>query len=731
MDYSIVIGAIVAITIILLSIYLQLQRKRTISKPLCLQVSDITSDSVSLKWIKPTQGGNLVTSYTIYYRTSDDSQWQSKWTSTEERVKANGLNPLTCYSFKVRPECGRRHGEESDFIEQIETRPKYPGKPRSKPVSSHVTRKSIVLSWGEPKYGADLVKQHTILYRPIQSSSGGWKKLIVEGNSQSAVIDNLDSETEYSFKVCYEGDAGSSPESDLSDPIKTDIKALSERIKEQSELMSTNGSSPKIYKLPTKYIEGQKYMFGDGPSKNINEKVLMLVGATGSGKTTLLNAIANYILGVRLEDNFRFKVDITDHAQANAYTFHPMNGSVLSYTLTIVDTPGFDNGGDDKRNKATVHQLYNLLSDQGVQGISCLNGVAIVTKSSSTPAQRRTFDSILSVFGKNVSSNMFLMITFAGDHNEAPPVISTAKQAGIPYDGNFYTFDNSTLFSKLDNSNQNSTKLNWVTSLQAFFDSFGKTEAVAMQLTKDVLTEWQRLETTIQELQDCLVSGCKKYSEFNEAKIVLADQESEMERNRNYSYKVTRNKNETIGVSSGEMALNCHQCFVTCQYPCDYNEQSLDDSPCPNCPSKCPMKSHRLQGVRYKISKVEEIQTNEERKQKFLKAEEGCVQTTDTINRLKKELSDIQQDIGAKIHCAREYKQHLDDIALKSSNLTETDQIKSMIQSEKTGESDGYSDRIAVLKEKKTARLLVQLDNENSIPPKEFSKDWWATYLYL
>jgi hypothetical protein len=414
-EYSIAIVVIVVTTIVLLSIYLQLRRKRTISKPLCLQVSDVTCDSVSLKWSKPTHGGNLVTSYSVYYRTSDDSQWQSGWTSTEERVKATGLTPKICYHFKVRPECGRRHGKESDVTDPVETNPIYPGKPRSKPMASLVTHKSITLSWGAPEYGDDLVRKHTILYRPTKNCSEDWKKLTMKGNSQSAVIDDLDPDTEYSFKVCYEGDTGSSLESDLSDQIKTDIKALLERIKEQSELVSTNGSCPEVYKLPVKYLGGQKYMLGERPTKNADEKVLMLVGATGAGKTTILNSIVNYILGVRLEDNLRFKVDIANHDQASAYTFHPMDGSQLSYTLTVIDTPGFDNGKDDKRDKATVDQLYNLLSVPGEQGIPCLNGVVIVAQSSSIPAQKCIFDSILSVLGKNISSSMFLMITFSGE----------------------------------------------------------------------------------------------------------------------------------------------------------------------------------------------------------------------------------------------------------------------------------------------------------------------------
>lgn len=38
----------------------------------------------------------------------------------------------------------------------------------------------------------------------------------------------------------------------------------------------------------------------------MDEKTIMLVGATGSGKSTLVDGIVNYVMGVSFDDPFRF-----------------------------------------------------------------------------------------------------------------------------------------------------------------------------------------------------------------------------------------------------------------------------------------------------------------------------------------------------------------------------------------------------------------------------------------
>ena len=184
--------------------------------------------------------------------------------------------------------------------------------------------------------------------------------------------------------------------------------------------MNSEGSLPEIYVLPmtavTQKTEGghkiSKCVIGT-PPKLSKEKVLMLVGATGSGKTTLLNCIANYVLGIRFEDNFRFKIKSDEdgsnqaHSQTSsitAYTFYPMEGSKISYSLTVIDTPGFGDTKGITRDKEIVTQIRSFFRQK--ECIKSIISMELVLSSLArlTPTQKYIFDSILGIFGENISS---------------------------------------------------------------------------------------------------------------------------------------------------------------------------------------------------------------------------------------------------------------------------------------------------------------------------------------
>ena len=101
------------------------------------------------------------------------------------------------------------------------------------------------------------------------------------------------------------------------------------------------------------------------------EKVLMVVGVTGAGKTTLINGMVNYILGVEWKDDFRFKLITEERKESQgysqtrditAYTFHPMKGSAVPYTFTVIDTPGFGGTEGLKRDKKITEQIKEFFS---------------------------------------------------------------------------------------------------------------------------------------------------------------------------------------------------------------------------------------------------------------------------------------------------------------------------------------------------------------------------------
>ena len=753
-NHAITIGVAIALIVVALtSIILFCQRRKKIGEPTNLELSNIDYDSVTLEWTRPKEGGRHVTLYTILCRSSDDptDQWQSKMITSKEKVKITNLTHHTTYLFKVRPECGNWYGKESDVSNEIKTKPKYPGKPSHKPVATRVNQNSVCLTWGEPEFGADQVVRHIVSYRSAVGDQDWWKKVVVEGNFHINVIDKLEPETKYFFKVCPESKFGLGPESDLSDEIKTD-KVLSKRIKEISQRVSPDTSSPERYNLKMKkYAKGMRCVLGEPSSNLADEKVLMLVGATGVGKTTLLNSIVNYILGVKLDDDFRFQLDLkTSVSQAQsqtskvtAYTFYPMDGSRLSYPLTIIDTPGFGDTRGIAFDKLILKQILEIVSIEKEHSIKHFDGVGIVIQAPLahlTQTQKYIFASILKVFGINVVSNMFLMVTFADGQD--PPVLNAVKEANIPY-GIFFKFNNSALFAKPDTGGV--TQLYWnmgMESFNIFFSDFESIKPVSVLMTREVLKERLHLELLVEGLHEKINSGLDKIDALQIEGKLLKEKEEEMKLNENFTYNVTTTKQKQVNLpqESNQIVLNCRNCFTTCHFPCERKDDDIYNcivmdchdpnvARCTICPSSCTWNMHNLQGFHYESVKQVETRTAKTLKARYDKAKGHHEEAKSTIAILEEDLSQMQQDVMIKIKNARKCKERLTEIALEPETLTEADYIDILIEAEKNEKSEGFIKRIEALQELKSAgKLLAQLNKEDNMPPKEFTKDWWTNF---
>ena len=527
---------------------------------------------------------------------------------------------------------------------------------------------------------------------------------------------------------------------------------------------------PCVYKLPVHEVmkddthQISKCHIGKPSPSSSPEKVIMVLGATGSGKSTLVNGMVNYVLGVEWNDDFRFKL-ITDeaggksqaHSQTQvitAYTLHRMEGSRVPYTLTIIDTPGFGDTRGLKRDREITAQIKEFFSIPGDNGIDHLDGIGFVTQASLarlTPTQQYIFDSILSTFGNDIKSNIFMMITFA-DGNK-PPVMDAIKAGNIPF-AKAFKFNNSALYTTADSAemgedddededDENFAEMFWkmgLKSFKGFFTNFGKVQSVSLLLTREVLKERQNLEVNIQGLQTKVKNGLSQIDVLHQEQLILKTREAEMAANKNFKYKVKVPKTKRVDLSGQRVYVtNCLNCNFTCHYPCGIanNEDKsgcaamnryASDATCTVCPCRGHWTKHVNNPYRFEEYEEEEERTIEDLKKRYKDAESGKNEKETMVANMEKHLEFLYTKVLEMVQEVKRSLNRLDEIALKANPLTEVEYIELLIESEKQQAKDGYQQRIQYYEEVKKQANLVRTVKAGGIPDdqtQKSSKYWW------
>lgn len=120
------------------------------------------------------------------------------------------------------------------------------------------------------------------------------------------------------------------------------------------------------------------------------------------------------------------------------YKIFPQKGSRLNYTLNIIDTPGFGDTRGIQRDQVTIDQIRHLFSEKGEKGVLFIDAVCFIVMAPEarlTVSQKYIFSSIMSLFGKDIESNICTLITFAD--GAEPPVLASLKEANLPFGSNF------------------------------------------------------------------------------------------------------------------------------------------------------------------------------------------------------------------------------------------------------------------------------------------------------
>lgn len=186
-----------------------------------------------------------------------------------------------------------------------------------------------------------------------------------------------------------------------------------------------------------------------------------------------------------------------------------------------------------------------------------------------TVVQKYIFSSIMSLFGKDIESNICTLITFADCGK--PLVIVSLKESNLPF-GLTFNFNNSALFPKnkgLTHSTLSQTF--WeigCSSFDRFFRQIQQLETRSLCQTKNVLDEREQLKTVISNIRPQISAGLSKLSELQQQLDIFKRYQNEMKDNQNFEYEVNEIKQEMIHLPKGQNTTICLECNFTCHENC-------------------------------------------------------------------------------------------------------------------------------------------------------------------
>lgn len=464
----------------------------------------------------------------------------------------------------------------------------------------------------------------------------------------------------------------------------------------------------------------RRYTFGKNSTKE--NKTIMMIGERDAGKTTLINSLINYILGVKWEDDVRFM--LIDNicrkfmatmltSQVTVYKINHMDGFQVPYSLTIVDTPDFGNMTGIEQDKINTAQIEEFFSAPG--GIDCIDAVCFVVQASHahlTIQEKYVFDSIFSIFGKDMAENIMVMVIFAD--GEEPLVLEAIKVSEFPFSTDesgeplHFKFNNSAVFAYKNKSTDDENQMFWnlgFSSMENFFTSLNKMETKSLTLTREVLKERRQLKMFLQSLRPQIIAHLTKLDELKKTRAALEQHKAEMEAKKDFVYEIEVTVPKQIENTTGYYLTNCQICQYTCEdkslFGNDWNKHMckvMKDGWCTVCPGKCVWYAHISQKYKWEYVTEKRKKTYQDFKERY-EAAHGEVMTKEKIfEKLEYDLEVVQKIVIGLLE-KFQHLERLQEIALKPNPLSTPDYIDLMIESEKQEAKPGFRDRIQSLME--------------------------------
>uniref|UniRef100_A0A914W2Z8 Fibronectin type-III domain-containing protein n=1 Tax=Plectus sambesii TaxID=2011161 RepID=A0A914W2Z8_9BILA len=425
---------------------------------------------------------------------------------------------------------------------------------------------------------------------------------------RTSTIDGLEEDSEYQFGIVPLCEYGIRlPACEFSEPFKikkedsvqqSDVSvSLPE---EQKSALPPSVAPAEIIRVEKKLREEKNgtrwFTVGEKADESLPEKVLLVVGGTGCGKSTLINALANYLNNVQFEDAFRYHV-ITEQDEleesgtslagrsktkfVSAYEFGAARD--LPYRLTVVDTPGFGDTEGVEKDRRTVGYIKEWFSQKKKK----ISAVCIVIKYNETrikPQVQYELHSVISLFGKDVEMNVFMLFTFCD--GSTPPTIAALKEMNLPVRNATFNINSSsvlTLPSERKEENEDDlfiAKHYWKMSMQSFEQFFNELKAVKDETLSVSLTVLRK-----REILDTLVRQIPIYVKRIGFLVDIIEQVKNKREEIDGGHRVKFQLDELIAVEEkkkdeNQKSNNCHECKMTCHKDCGVLDPLTERNSC-------------------------------------------------------------------------------------------------------------------------------------------------------
>ena len=542
----------------------------------------------------------------------------------------------------------------------------------------------------------------------------------------------------------------------LSEILKDDKVYMKSNESLKTSLPVTIPEKKKNQPIPGSKLIGKKgdldiYLYPKidfNDSEKVKAVIFMVVGQTGCGKTTLLNSFINYLLGIEIEDDFRYEIihesfgtsqSISQTSEVTVYNIKGINGLP---PIQIIDTPGFGDTRGIKQDMIITSKIEKTFKEQ----LNNLNAICFVAQSSNatrlTSNQKYIFTSVLDLFGEDVKENFIAMLTFCD--GGFPQVVASLEDPNcvfstvIPHIKKpwFYKFNNSAIFSS--NREDEFTKMFFklgMKSFEEFTQKLIKLPRKSLTQSKQVLEERNRLEKCVEILTIKLRAGLDKVEYIKGILKMVSSLKGDLNDSKNFTKVIKTPKIRQVPVPPGNYMTTCMICSTTCHKYCCIADDGdkrgcacISGDYCIRCKNKCHWTQHKNRPYYYEDYMAEETITLTELKQKYCDSKSNLDTKTQLLMGAKKDLVNLNMECINTQDLITKSINRLQEIALNKTVFESSEEhIDLLIETEKSEHKEGWKTRIEGLEllkqQKRMLREIYQGENQKMNQIKDFIED--------